>query len=66
MFPGDRHIGGHGMPSGTIARLLIDKGFGFIAAGDGTDLAAAVHGQEEGSAFVESEDTEAFALGVSG
>ncbi len=22
--------GGHGMPSGTIARLLIDKGFGFI------------------------------------
>ena len=30
MFPGGRHIGGHGMPSGTIARLLIDKGFGFI------------------------------------
>ena len=30
MVPGARHIGGHGMPSGTIARLLIDKGFGFI------------------------------------
>ena len=25
-----RSRGGHGMPSGTIARLLIDKGFGFI------------------------------------
>ena len=27
---GRKDIGGHGMPSGTIARLLIDKGFGFI------------------------------------
>ena len=27
--PGTR-IGGYGMASGTIARLLIDKGFGFI------------------------------------
>ncbi len=25
------------MPTGTIARLLIDKGFGFIAASDGSE-----------------------------
>jgi CspA family cold shock protein len=27
---GSRDIGGQAMPTGTIARLLIDKGFGFI------------------------------------
>src|SRR5215212_11399063 len=27
---GSRDIGGQVMPTGTIARLLIDKGFGFI------------------------------------
>ena len=30
LLPGVSYIGGHGMPTGTIARLLIDKGFGFI------------------------------------
>ena len=30
IFPGVRNGGLSGMPTGTIARLLIDKGFGFI------------------------------------
>jgi len=30
MFPGVRSAEDTGMPTGTIARLLIDKGFGFI------------------------------------
>jgi CspA family cold shock protein len=36
-FPGGSERRAPGMPTGTIARLLIDKGFGFIRDEGGTE-----------------------------